>query len=125
ETNNKDFNYKILNDDSGNVLDKDNVLSKADLLSERNFLSENDLLSKSNLSSENNLLNKGDLSSKDNILNKEDFNKEIVDEPLSSKEIPSITREFAPYFTTLAYIDLVDIIYHPQFKSEDIVKNIR
>ncbi|CAG8567364.1 23253_t:CDS:2 [Racocetra persica] len=86
EANNEDFNYEILNNNSSNILDKDNVLSEADLLSKNNLMSESDL------------------SSEDNILNKENFNREIVDEPLSSEEMLSITREFVSYLSNIAEV---------------------
>ncbi|GBC04680.1 hypothetical protein RclHR1_05800007 [Rhizophagus clarus] len=63
-----------------------------------------------------------------------DRNEKIVDESLKNEQMPHISREFAPYFSnftealmfsTQAYDDLVDIIHHPQFKSEDIVTNIQ
>ncbi|CAG8778577.1 24930_t:CDS:2, partial [Racocetra persica] len=101
ESNNENFDYEISNNDSGDILDEDNVLSEANLLSKGDFLSEDDLLSKGNLSSEDNLLSKGNLSSEDNLLNKEDFNREIVDELLSSEEMPSINREFVLYFSNI------------------------
>ncbi|RIB14004.1 hypothetical protein C2G38_2040528 [Gigaspora rosea] len=110
ESNNEDFNYEISDNNSGNVLDEDNVLSEDDLLSEGDFLSENELLSEGDLSSkddflsEDNLLSEGNLSSEDDILNKADFNRETVDEPLSNEEMPSINREFAPYFSNITEV---------------------
>ncbi|PKK63573.1 hypothetical protein RhiirC2_716892 [Rhizophagus irregularis] len=68
--------------------------------------------------------------------------EKIVDESLKREYMLYISGEFAPYFSnitealmfcwnqkhnilTQAYDELVDIIHHPQFKSEDIVTNIR
>ncbi|CAG8767826.1 5844_t:CDS:2, partial [Gigaspora rosea] len=107
---------------------------EGDFLSENELLSEGDLSSKDDFLSEDNLLSEGNLSSEDDILNKADFNRETVDEPLSNEEMPSINREFAPYFSNITEVlmffwiqkyNILDIIYHPQFKSEDVVKNIR
>ncbi|CAG8813902.1 36763_t:CDS:2 [Gigaspora margarita] len=66
----------------------------------------------------------------------------IIDEALNIEKMPSISREFSLYFknltealmfcwiqkysiSTQAYNELVDIIHHLQFKSKDIVMNIR
>ncbi|RGB26102.1 hypothetical protein C1646_675069 [Rhizophagus diaphanus] len=66
-------------------------------------------------------------------------NDKIVNKALISEQMLHTDGEFAPYFKNIKYITealmfcwiqkhniskLVDIIHHPQFKSEDVVTNI-
>ncbi|CAG8563776.1 5959_t:CDS:2, partial [Racocetra persica] len=109
----------ILNDDD--LLRDDNLL-RDDLLSDDNLLNnesllKDDLLSEDDWLNEDDLLSANSMMSEDDLLRKEDCKREIVDKSLSNEDILSINREFAPYF--------IDIIYYLQFKSEDVVKNIR
>ncbi|CAG8758773.1 15164_t:CDS:2, partial [Racocetra fulgida] len=122
----------ILSDDEDDMLSGNNMLSEDYILSENDWLSENDVLSKDDVLS-NNILSKDDILSND-VLSEDNSDREIVDEPLNNENIPHINGEFAPYFSnitealmfsTQAYDDLANIICHPQFKCEDIIKNIR
>ncbi|POG53962.1 hypothetical protein GLOIN_2v1489456 [Rhizophagus irregularis DAOM 181602=DAOM 197198] len=68
------------------------------------------------------------------VTNEEDFDDEInVDKSFSTEKMPRNFGDFAPYFSnitefllaTRAYDELVDIIRHPQFRSEDVIPNSR
>ncbi|PKB98958.1 hypothetical protein RhiirA5_383543 [Rhizophagus irregularis] len=76
----------------------------------------------------------------DNEVQSKEISDKIVDKALNSEQMPHTDGEFAPYFknvtealmfcwiqkhniSTRAYDELVDIINHPKFKSEDVVTN--
>ncbi|CAG8505973.1 107_t:CDS:2 [Cetraspora pellucida] len=125
----KEFNEEASSEDSIS----DEALSKdEDSIEELNYENSSEISNNSEIISE---------ESNDCMMNEEGPDK-IVDKSLSREQMPSISREFAPYFnnitktlmfcwvekhniSTHAYDELVDIIRHPQFKSTDITTNIR
>ncbi|CAG8564671.1 5502_t:CDS:2, partial [Cetraspora pellucida] len=132
----------MLSEGKNDILSEEDILSEDDIMSEDYVLSEDDELSEDYVLSEDDVLNENDLLSENDVLSENNSDREIVDEPLSNEKMPHIDGEFTPYFsnlteakmfcwvqkhsiTTQAYDDLANIISHPQFKKEDVIKNIR